>query len=70
MKSELEKWKMEIVERSNGVWKVSLIHELGPSVEKIGSNLEQLEKEVELSAIEMNKQIIEKIKTIYKKDLC
>ncbi|WP_225037317.1 hypothetical protein [Winogradskyella sp. SM1960] len=65
MKSNLEKWKKEIDEISNCVWKVALTHELGPSVEKIGTNLEQLEKEVELSAIEMNKQIEEKIKTTH-----
>ena len=65
MKSELKKWKKEIDEVSNCVWKVTLIHELGSSVEKIGTNLEQLEIEVELSAIEMNKQIDEKIKTTH-----
>ncbi len=57
MKSELKKWKKEIKEISNCVWKVTLIHELGICIEKIGTNLEILEKEVELSAIEMNKQI-------------
>ena len=65
MKSELKKWKKEIDEVSNCVWKVTLINELGSSVEKIGTNLEQLEIEVELSAIEMNKQIDEKIKTTH-----
>ncbi len=67
MKSELLKWKKEIDEVSNCVWKVTLTHELGPSVEKIGANLELLKKEVELSAIEMNKQIEEKIKTTLNK---
>lgn len=57
MKNDLEKWIKEIDEVSNCVWKVTLTHQLGPSIEKIGTNLEQLEKEVELSTIEMNKQI-------------
>ena len=54
MISGLENWKKEIDEVSNCVWKVTLTHELGSSVEKIGDNLELLEKEVELSAIEMD----------------
>jgi hypothetical protein len=65
MKSDLENWKKEIDEISNCVWKVTLTHQLGPSVEKIGTNLEQLEKEVELSAIKMNRQIEDKIKTTH-----
>jgi hypothetical protein len=65
MKSDLENWKKEIDEILNCVWKVTLTHQLGPSVEKIGANLEQLEKEVELSAIKMNRQIEDKIKTTH-----
>ena len=67
MISGLENWKKEIDEVSNCVWKVTLTHELGSSVEKIGDNLELLEKEVELSEIEMDKQIEEKIKTTHNK---
>jgi anion-transporting ArsA/GET3 family ATPase len=62
MKEKLVKWKKEIDEISNCVWKVSLTHELGPKVEKIGENLKQIEIEVELSALEMNEQIERKIK--------
>ena len=62
MTEKLEKWRKEIDEISNCVWKVSLTHELGPKVEKIGENLERIEKEVELSALEMNEQIVRKIK--------
>jgi len=65
MKEKLEKWKKEIDEISNCVWKVSLTHELGPKVEKTGENLEQIEKEIELSALEMNEQIERKIKTTH-----
>jgi len=57
MKNELDKWNKEINEVSNGVWKITLTHKLGPSIEKTGENLDQLEKDVEMSAIEMNKQI-------------
>ena len=57
MKPELSKWRIEREELSNGIWKVTLIHKLGASVQKIGGNLEQLEKEVELSASEMDKQL-------------
>ena len=46
MKEKLEKWKKEIDEISNCVWKVSLTHELGPKVEKIGENLKQIEKSI------------------------
>ncbi len=63
MKSKLLEWKKEIKEVSNCVCKVTLIHNLGICIEKTGTNLELLEKEVELSAIEMNKQIKEKLKT-------
>ncbi len=52
-----ENWKKEIIEISNCVWKVSFIHQSGVLVEKTGTNLEILEKEVELLAIKMNKQI-------------
>ena len=62
MKEKLVKWKKEIDETSNCVCKVGLTHELGPKVEKIGENLKQIEKEVELSALEMNEQIERKIK--------
>jgi len=57
MVANLEKWRKEIVEISNCFWKVSLTHELGSRVEKIGDNLEQIENETELSALEMNKEI-------------
>ncbi len=57
MNGELKKWKMEIKEISNCVWKVTLIHELGLCIEKTGTNLETLEKDIELSAIEINKQL-------------
>ncbi len=67
MKSELKKWKKEIEEISNCVWKVTLIHELGICIEKRGTNLEILEKEIELSAIEMNKQINKMDYTQYEK---
>lgn len=63
MKNELNKWKKKIDEISNCVWKVTLIHELGASVQKTGENLNIIEKEVESLAIEMNKQIKEKILT-------
>ncbi|BDD01419.1 hypothetical protein [Persicobacter psychrovividus] len=65
MKSGLEKWKKEIDEVSNCIWKVKLTHALGPTIEKIGDNLLLLEKDVELSAIEMEKQIEEKVKTTH-----
>ncbi len=57
MKSELRKWKKEIEEVSNCVWKVTLIHELGICIEKTGTNLELLEKEIESFAIKMNEKI-------------
>ena len=65
MKDELEKWTENIEEISNCVWKVNLTHELGAKIEKIGTNLEQLLKEVKESAIKMNKQIEGKIKTTH-----
>ena len=57
MEPELSKWKKERQELSNGIWKVTLTHTLGASVEKIGGNLENLEKEVEISALEIDKQL-------------
>ena len=39
MKSELGKWKKDIDEVSNCVWKVTLTHELGSTIEKIGEDL-------------------------------
>lgn len=66
MNIELKKWKKEIEEISNNVWKVRFVHELGPSVEKIGTNLNQLEAEIAQDAIKMNKQIEEKLKSKYR----
>ena len=63
MKNKLGKWKKEIEEVSMCVYKITLTHELGPSVQKIGHDLEKLEREVELSAIEIDNQIEEMIKT-------
>ena len=67
MKEQLTKWKKTIEEVSNSVWKVTLTHELGPAVEKTGDDLEQMEKELKISAIEMNKQIEERIKATHNK---
>ncbi len=63
MKNGLEKWRKEIIEVSNNVYKVTLTHELGSIIEQTGHELELIEKEVELSAMKMNKEIDEKIKT-------
>ena len=63
MKKKLSKWKKEIEEVSMCVYKITLTHELGPSIQKIGDDLERLESEIELSAIEMDNQIEEMIKT-------
>jgi hypothetical protein len=59
---ELSKWTKKIDEIQPCVWTVTMIHELGPKVEMTGENLEEIEKDVEKSALEMNKQIKEKIK--------
>ena len=34
MNESLEKWRKEIVEISNCVWKISLIHEHGSKIER------------------------------------
>jgi len=59
---ELKNWKREIEEISNNVWRVKITHELGSCIEKTGHNLLELETEIEKSAIEMEKQIENKIK--------
>lgn len=63
MKTKLSKWIKEFEEISMSVYKITLTHELGPSIQKIGHDLEKLESEVELSAIEMQNQIDEIIKS-------
>lgn len=59
---KLTKWTKKVDEIQPCVWTVTMIHELGPKVEITGENLEEIEKEVEKSALEMDKQIDEKIK--------
>ena len=59
---KLLKWTKKIDEISPCIWTVTLIHELGPKVEKTGENLKEIEREVENSALEMDKQIEDKIK--------
>jgi hypothetical protein len=58
---KLAKWTKKVDEISASVWKVTMVHELGPKVEMTGENLEELEKEVQKSAIELDKQIEDKI---------
>lgn len=58
----LSKWTKKINEIKPCVWTVTMIHELGPKVEMTGENLEEIEKDVEKSALEMDKQIEETIK--------
>ncbi|KAB1160522.1 hypothetical protein F7018_01210 [Tenacibaculum aiptasiae] len=60
MKNKFANWKKEIDEISNSIWKITLTHTLGPTVEKTGNDLEQLEKETELLVTQMNKQIEKK----------
>lgn len=62
MNKQLKKWKKEIEEISNNVWKVKLTHELGSCIEKTGHNLEEIEIEIEKSAIKMNSEIENRIK--------
>lgn len=59
---KLSKWTKKVEEIQPSVWNVTMIHELGPKVEMTGENLEEIEKDVEKSALEMDKQIDEKIK--------
>ena len=60
--NKLSKWTKKVDEIQPCVWTVTMVHELGPKVEKTGEHLEEIEKEVEKSALEMDKQIEEKIK--------
>ena len=62
MSNELKLWTKKTEEISNQVWKISLTHVQGVIVEKTGTDLDQLETEVKLAAIEINQQI-KKIKT-------
>jgi len=56
MKNTLENWKKEIVEVSNGVWKITLTHKLGARVERVGFNMDLLEKEARVEAVRISKQ--------------
>lgn len=60
--NKLSKWTKKVDEIQPCVWTVTMVHELGSKVEKTGENLEEIEKEVEKSALEIDKQIEEKIK--------
>ncbi len=60
---QLPKWTKEITEVSANVWKVTMTHELGSKVEMTGIDLDQLEKEAEVSAIKMDEAIEEKIQS-------
>lgn len=60
---QLPKWTKEITEVSANVWKVTMTHELGSKVEMTGIDLDQLEKEAEVSAIKMDEAIEDKIQS-------
>lgn len=55
--TELMNWKVELEEQSNNVWKYKMVHELGSTVERIGTNLNKLHNEVRLDAIKINDEL-------------
>jgi hypothetical protein len=53
----MPKWKTEIEEVSNGVYRLTMTHELGPKIEKTGSNLELLRIELFEVAFKIEKDL-------------
>lgn len=62
-KHELKKWNKTIEEVSNNVYRVTLTHQFGASIEKTGHNLEEMESEILTTALKMNQEIENKITT-------
>lgn len=59
--NELEDWNEEIDEISPCVWRVTLTHNLGPRLERVGENLEEIRGELRKWATETQHQINKKI---------
>lgn len=57
--TELVNWEVEFKEQSNNVWQYKMVHELGSTVERIGTNLSKLHNEVRLDAIKINDELKE-----------
>jgi hypothetical protein len=55
--NDLPGWTFEALEVSNGAWRVSGIHDLGPSVETTDSDLESAMQWCRDSAHELQKEI-------------
>ena len=61
-KYEFKKWRKEVEEVSNNVYRVTFTHELGASIEKTGHNLEEMENEILMTAFDMNREIEQRTK--------
>ena len=57
----MPKWKTEIEEVSNGVYRLTMTHELGAVIEKVSSDLEQLKIHALEEATMIQKRIDEKL---------
>ncbi|WP_298489445.1 hypothetical protein [uncultured Maribacter sp.] len=53
-------WKTEITEISNNVYTLTMIHKLGPRIEKTGTDIEILKKEAIADSIIIEKDIDKK----------
>jgi len=61
----LPNWSFEINEISNGVYKIIGIHFLGSRIEITNDNVNEMEKYIIYDAIKIEKQINDKLKTMY-----
>lgn len=55
-------WKTEITEISNNVYKLTMIHELGATIEKTGIDIDEMKAEALRDSILMEQEIIKKLK--------
>ena len=59
-------WTTEIVEISNNVYKITMVHKQGAQIEKTGTDIEIMKKEAIKDSISMEKKIEQKINSILK----
>lgn len=59
----MSKWKTEIKETSNQVYKLIMTHELGSVIEKTGTDIAVLKSEALADSIEIEKDIERKLKS-------